>query len=227
MTKMQERLGKVRAVLFDLDGTIVDTNPHITAAWEKVIVGRGGRPGTFPSEKLIGLGARECAANVREFFGWEVRTEELVKEFRLWFGRILDEEFKTCPGAIETIEFVRSHGFKTALVTSGSSEHVMRMDRAFNFLKLFDVIVDAETPALRGMLKPQPHPYQLAAMKLGVEPDESLVFEDYKHGVISAVTAGCVVVGVSHDHNTQHDLIAAGAHTVFHRIDQAIELRDF
>jgi HAD superfamily hydrolase (TIGR01509 family) len=181
------------AVLFDMDGLLIDSEP-LWYAVEAAAVERMG--GTWGPEHQIALIGGTLDASCRymiELTGSSVAVDELsdllIADMAAAFraGRPPVHE-----GALELIDGVRAAGVRTGLV---SSSYRVIVDAALDLLgrKRFDVSVAGDEVS-RG--KPDPEPYRTACALLGVAAGQTVVLEDAVNGVISAEAAGCVVVAV-------------------------------
>ena len=181
------------AVLFDMDGLLIDSEP-IWYAVEAAAVERMG--GTWAPEHQIALVGGTLDASCRymiELTGANVAVSELsdlliadmAAAFRDGLPPVHD-------GALELIDGVRAAGMRTGLV---SSSYRVIVDAALDLLgrERFDISI-AGDEVMRG--KPDPEPYRTACDRLGVAAGDTVVLEDAASGVISAEAAGCVVVAV-------------------------------
>lgn len=184
----------LRAVLFDLDGLLVDSEPLWFEVECTVMARLGGRWGPADQDALIGgsldrtvsyllaRAAQPPAAGRQEVARW------LLDEMT---GLMLTRGLTVMPGARELLAEVAGAGIPHALVTS-SARQIMRAALAVTGLR-FDVTVCAEDVR---RTKPDPEPYLLAAARLGVPPPGCVVLEDSRNGVTAARAAGCPVIAV-------------------------------
>lgn len=189
---------RLQAVLFDMDGLLVDTEPLWFEVESSVMARLGGQWTADDQRALIGgslqrsvrylidrAGGPGAGATVDEVAGW------LVGGMADLLG---SRGVRPLPGAVELVSAVRDAGLPYALVTS--SEQVI-VDAVLGALGhhgvMFDVVVsgaDVRNP------KPHPEPYQLAARLVGADPRCCVALEDSPNGVASAQAAGCVTVAV-------------------------------
>ena len=180
------------AVLWDMDGTVVDTEALWMAA-ETALVERHG--GSWTHEQalgMVGLGL-EDAAEILRAAGVGMGVDEIVQHLTAEVTERLQrdgERFR--PGARELLAALRREGVKTALVTMSLRSMAEAMASQLD-ADTFDVIVagdDATRP------KPFPDPYLQACAALGVDPSDAIAIEDSPTGVRSAVAAGVITIGV-------------------------------
>ena len=181
------------AVLWDMDGTLVDTEPFWFAA-ETEIVGRFG--GSWTHEQaisLVGSGLRD-GARVLQDHGVRMSVDEIVDWQTDFVTERLLPPLPWRPGALALLSALREAGVPTALVTMSVRRMAEAVAAALPFGG-FDVIVagdDVERP------KPDPQAYLRAAELLGVEISDCVAIEDSPPGLAAAVASGASTVGVPH-----------------------------
>jgi HAD superfamily hydrolase (TIGR01509 family) len=183
----------LRALLFDLDGTLVDSARANYAAYSRALLEFGARIEAqtvaeaaagrqwrdFLPALLRGAGVHGDPAAVAR------RTGDLYREM---LGQV-----RLNRALISLAESVRP-GMKTALVTTASAESVRAIMRQFDFDHVFDLVITGDDVTRH---KPDPEAYRLALARLGLEPHECLAFEDSDVGAASASAAGIAVVRVT------------------------------
>ena len=179
------------AVLWDMDGTLVDTEPYWLVAERELANAHGASWSFDDGLKLVGQGLEYTAAALQDR-GVELPVPEIID----WLtNKVLSQTVIALPwrpGALELLLSVREAGIPTALVTMSMkplAEHVASsLDQP-----LFDVIVtgdDVEYP------KPHPEPYERAARMLHVDITSCIAIEDSIPGLASASASGAVTIGV-------------------------------
>ena len=195
------------AVLWDMDGTLVDTEPYWMAA-ETPLVERFG--GTWSHEQalaLVGLGL-EDSARIFQSAGVRMSVDAIIDHLTDDVMRQLGETgvpFR--PGARELLASLRAAGIKTGLVTMSMRRMARTVVDLIDF-EAFDVVIagdDSTRP------KPFPDPYLQACEALGVTPDEVVAIEDSPNGLRSAVASGAATIGVP----LMVSIAGAGAHAVW------------
>ncbi|QTE03047.1 HAD family hydrolase [Streptomyces cyanogenus] len=181
------------AALFDLDGTLIDTEPRSFEAWSRLF-----RNHRVPHDE----------ATIKGFAGRPGR-EALLDHLDLFPGHTVDELFaealgytslpdmppvKAVPGALELLGRLRESGVPLGLVTSGTRDYARHELGAIGALDLFDVLVTSDD-VTRG--KPDPQGCLACCAALGVEPSAVVVFEDAPAGVAAAKRAGADCVAIT------------------------------
>lgn len=182
-------MSNVKAVLFDFDGTIVDTEPIYDVFWDKKA-----------EEYRLGI----------ENFAWKIKGTIMPDILKTYFSGFPEEvrqqiirealayeenmDFPLIPGSLDFIRELKKAGYRLALVTSSEDRKVKR---AFDLLSLngvFDVIITADR-ITKG--KPDPMCYRLALSDLHLPHEGGIAFEDAFAGIQAATGAGLRVIGVS------------------------------
>jgi HAD superfamily hydrolase (TIGR01509 family) len=185
---------RIRALLFDFDGLILDTETASRAGWRWLYEEHGHE---LPDEKwalMVGtIGGWDPWGHLEELVG-EPLDRHHLDDRRLSHELTLLEAEELRPGIAAYLEAADDRGLKRAIVSSGSRTwvdmHLTRLERAVGW----DAIVTADYDAARA--KPRPTLYLEALDRLGVEAGEAIAFEDSPNGAAAAKAAGVYVVGV-------------------------------
>ncbi len=179
------------AVLWDLDGTIVDTEPLWMAAEHELAASYGKIWTEKDALHLVGNSLIVSGEYIRAKLKIDMSAEEIVDYLVSRLATALHEHIEWRPGARELIEALDADGVPQALVTMSYTSIAAPVAAALPFAAV--VTGDAvERP------KPFPDPYLLAAEKLGVDAAKCLAIEDSRTGAASASAAGCDVLVVPH-----------------------------
>lgn len=181
-------------VIFDLDGTLVDSEPLYTLASERVLARFGKVFDLGIKRQIMGGGPLAGARFVVEQLGLPLSPEAYLAEREL----ILMEACKTAramPGASALIEALHARGIPLAIGTSSSRELCRVKLAAQAFGARFQVITCSDDPGVTSA-KPAPDIFLKAAAELGAAPARCLVFEDTPKGVAAARAAGMAVIAV-------------------------------
>ncbi|WP_407312462.1 HAD-IA family hydrolase [Pseudomonas sp. nanlin1] len=211
MGEVKQGLGLVKAVIFDMDGLLLDTEGIYTEVTQ-IIAERYGR--TFDwsvKQNTIGLGAADLSRYIVETLDLPITPDEFI-EAR---APLMAERFPKAAamaGAEALVRHLKAAGVPIAVGTSSGSGHfALKTTLHRDWFALFDTIVTADDPEVKAA-KPAPDIFLTAARRLGVEPKDCLVFEDSPFGVTAAKAAGMVAIAVpdsamSRDRYTHADLI--------------------
>lgn len=185
---------RFKAVLFDMDGIIIDSEIY----WERIEKEYARIKGLKYTEayrrEIMALSERELAEVLRARYGLTETVEQIVAERGVMALGIYKKEAKLLPGFLSLIKKLRGK-YKIALVSSSPFKWINPILRRFKIKKYFDEIVSAEEMR-DGHGKPHPAIYLFAARRLRVRPTECLVFEDSVNGVKAAKAAGMFCVAV-------------------------------
>lgn len=192
--------GKLQAVLWDMDGVLLDSGPFHFEAWQKVFQERKGSFTEEDMKRTFGMTNAQviqcadpciCEPKVIDAMG-----EEKDRFFRV----SIQKGAKFLPGVERWLTDFNAHGIKQALASSGSWENIHTVLEALHAREFFDALVSGEDCAS----KPAPDVFLEAARKLSVDPEHCLVIEDALPGVQAAAAAGmkCIAVTTTHSKNS-------------------------
>lgn len=201
---MNKQVTMIRAVIFDLDGLLTDTELLHSRAWRKTFQERG-----------IHISERQYADHwVRQgkgFFSFlaerdlKLKPEELQHRKDQIFAQLVQKGLRALPGALELLEAL--HGrVKLALASSARRIPVDLVLRTLGVTDYFEVIATFEDVS---QAKPEPDVFLLAAKRLGVEPSECVVIEDAEKGIIAAHRAGMKSIVIPNHHTRDNDFSKA------------------
>jgi HAD superfamily hydrolase (TIGR01509 family) len=180
------------AVLWDMDGTLVDTEPYWIETEFALVEKHGGTWSTEHALNLVGNDLIESGRYIREHSGIDVEPADIVEELLDGVVARVGKRVPWRPGAVELLVDLRANGVRCALVTMSYRRFVAPILAGLP-ADTFEVVVtgDAVTQG-----KPHPEPYQKAAAVLGIPPARTLAIEDSNTGARSAESAGCTVLVV-------------------------------
>jgi len=183
------------AVLFDMDGLLIDSEPLWTVAEVELAETLGGSWNDDIKAAIIGTRLDVAVPKILEWYGVDRGPAEVAKAMDFLLARMVElfhDRLPLMPGALELVDGVRGLGVPTALV---SSSYRALVDAALDSLgrHRFDLTLAGDEVS-HG--KPSPEPYLLACARLGVEPSQVVIIEDAMSGVTSGEAAGATVVAV-------------------------------
>ena len=195
-----------RALLFDLDGTIAETDSLHLPTWVDALQPYGVEVDEeFYRDRISG---RNTAEIVRELLP-DLTDEQgrSIGDAKEASFRERASELEPLPGLVDFVERGRERGMWIALVTNAPEENVETILPALKLRDFFDLVVLADDV---GAVKPDPAPYSAALKKTRVPAERALAFEDSVSGIASSVAAGIPTVGITSSQDPEK-LIGAGA----------------
>lgn len=219
--EMWNKKTKIKGILFDMDGLILDTEKLYTRFWMEAANALG-----YPMTREQALGMRSLskefgAAKLQSYFDKPVNYEAVKqKRIELMNAFIEKEGVEAKPRVFELMAYLKEKGIKTAIATSSPLERTEKYLASVGLADAFDKLISGYM-VKKG--KPEPDIYQLAAVELGLAPQECMALEDSPSGILSASRAGCFPVMVpDQDEPTEEteQLLFAKAD----RLDRVIDL---
>ncbi|MDR2390688.1 MAG: HAD family phosphatase, partial [Planctomycetota bacterium] len=185
----------IDGVLFDLDGTLVDSEKFHLEAWNALVVRAGHVPGDHWNLDCVGLPDTCTGEKALRLFPGIDKFGDPVAEKRTIFREILSREGRGLifPGVEERLERLVAAGFRLAIGTNSPRGNTLATLDAAGLRRFFPEIVTLDSVA-RG--KPAPDIYASAASRLDLDPERCAVIEDSPAGVLSGLAAGCFVLAV-------------------------------
>jgi HAD superfamily hydrolase (TIGR01509 family) len=194
MTGTDARHGSrlLQAVLWDMDGTLVDTEPVWIAAEFELAARHGATWSREDALNLVGRDLLDSGRYIQQHMRLAMRPEQVVEALLDRVVEVVQQGVEWCPGARELLDQQQRAGVPAALVTMS---YRRLADAIVSALPegTFDVTVVGDEV---GNGKPHPEPYLTAARALGVDPRRCIAIEDSTTGATSAQTAGCHVLAV-------------------------------
>ena len=180
------------AVLFDLDGTLIDSEPYWMQSERELAAEHQSDWSKEDGDKLIGMSLYDSSQLIKERLGSDLHPEEIIDKLTDGVNKQLARAVPWRPGAEVLLRELRRKKIKTALVTMSMRRTALQVVETIPF-KAFDVVV-AGDDVVHG--KPHAEPYVKAATLLGVRPEDCVAFEDSITGILSAEAAKTKAVGI-------------------------------
>lgn len=195
----------IKALVFDLDGTLANTELLHFRAWKETLLNNGVIE--FSLENFmtyVGTSNEKVAGDYRKSAGIEKSISQIVMEKQAVYMDLIPE-IKLFAGAREII--TNHHGvFRLALASSSHKKEIVAILRSHNLDIYFDMIIGGDMVELK---KPDPEIYLKVLQELDISPHECIAFEDSEHGLNSAKNAGMYGVAIPNKFTTDHNFSRA------------------
>ncbi|HEY3388377.1 MAG TPA: HAD family phosphatase [Prolixibacteraceae bacterium] len=199
---------KPEAVIFDMDGVLIDSEPIHIKIENKLFAELGINVTEAVHRSYMGASNEYMYSDLRLRFNLKESVGELMERDDLfrsdYFSRL--ETIPLNDGLISLLEEMKSTGLKLAVATSSSPDIVNILLNKCEIASFFEAVV---TTSEAGKSKPYPDVYLLAAQKIGVSPQNCIVFEDSPNGLLSAQSAGMLCVAIQSDYKIIQELSKA------------------
>ena len=179
-----------KALLFDFDGTLLDTNELIIQTFMHVLNKRF--PGQYEPKDCVKFIGPSLAETFNEIAPNE--AEELIKEYREWNHIHHDELVKEYEGVVETLEKLKEMGLRLVIVSTKRRETIARGLDIMGAAYLFEFVIGIDDVT---HVKPDPEPILLAIEKLGVAKEDAIMIGDNSHDILGGKNAGVRTAGVA------------------------------
>ncbi len=207
---------ELRAIVFDRDGLLADTEPISFRSWSTMIARDYGATITEQDERwsavTVGKSGPIVWELIRDHFNLPVELPRdlpiLRDRSRDLYHRMLAEGVPPMPGAVELVRACRAAGLRLGVASSSGMEEIHTVLTSLGIIDCFDALTSGkEVP----QSKPDPAIYRLACSRLGVEPCEAVAIEDSGPGVAAARAAGLRCLAIPSEVTSAHDLSSASA----------------
>jgi HAD superfamily hydrolase (TIGR01509 family) len=208
---------RFEAVIFDMDGVLIDSEPLHFAALSSLLARDGVALSHAENEEFIGVTSQTMFSTLIARHDLPKSVADYMTLFDQGVLRVLDGSHPPQPGVVPLIAYARSLGMRLAVASSSRRGWIEATLRSTGLSHAFDVVVSGDDVESS---KPDPQIYMLAAERLGVSAERCLAIEDSPNGVESAVRAGMTVLGVRTPYTANLQL-----HGVIRTVDSLADLR--
>lgn len=206
----------MEAILFDLDGTLVDTSTMLHAAYEDVLTENGLSYEKNQINGLIGMG---LVPIYQKLSGDDERGLELAEQHRQHI-RSANPRVQLFPGMKELVIKLADKGLRLGVVTSAGRPAIERSIVANEIDQFFGTCITSDDVS---RLKPHPEPVEAALKELEISPDKAVFVGDSSFDILAGKAAGVRTIGVTWGYGTFGDLETAGANSI---VNDSTELQD-
>ena len=212
----------MQAVIFDMDGTLIDTERVSQAAWRRAAQDFRIEIPERILHAFVGCSIPNAMNMIDDEFGDPAFTERLFNRRHEIFDATWEDELELKPGAAEAVAAVRERGLAVALATSSVRDRAITSMERLGLMELFDAAVFDEDIEHH---KPAPDVYLVAADHLGVEPTRCVTVEDSFNGVRAGAAAGMRTIMVPDYNEPTPEIRALCAEvlTTLHELPAALD----
>ncbi len=184
----------LKAILFDMDGVLVDSEKIIAQAAVELFALRGAQVDPADFTPFIGTGENRFLSGISKKYGIKMEPGDKELLYQI-YNKLVPESLQPVPGVHQFVDFCKHKGLKMAIATSADRVKVDINLSAINLNETkFNAIITGQDVERK---KPFPDIYLVAASELGVSPKECLVIEDAVNGVEAGLAAGCHCLGLT------------------------------
>ena len=195
-----------KAVIFDMDGVLIDSEPVYLEMFRRFIAENGGNAEEGTLRAIAGASARQTWVYMAQMWKEEIDPEELQREFRRQYPQFRVPYAEVVyPGVDSLLSWLKDKGVRMALASSSSDRAIRQMLEETGFETYFDCIVSGD---MFQESKPNPEIYLYTLSRLELTAEECVVMEDSTYGIQAAKAAGLKVVAVK-DHRFSYDQSSA------------------
>jgi HAD superfamily hydrolase (TIGR01509 family) len=196
----------LRAVVFDMDGLMFNSEDLYTLTGIELLRRRGRKFTDELKDAMMGLPPRESFEAVIRHHGLAEPWDALARESDEIFLALLPQHLATMPGLVELLDALEAAGTAKAIATSSGRRLTDACLGTFDLRRRFQFVLTSED-ITHG--KPHPEVYLTAAARFGLPPARVLVLEDSQNGCRAGAAAGACVVAVPGEHSRRHDFSVA------------------
>ena len=211
----------IEAVIFDMDGTLIDTEKYYHICWMEAIRHFGYEITHEQAYDLRSLGRPFVQEYFQRLYGLDFEYEK-VRDYRkmLMDQMVMEKGIELKPGVLELLAYLKEKKILTAVATATDLERTGKYLRDLGIYARFDRIISARMVE-KG--KPAPDVYLYTCSQLGLEPSKCMAVEDSPNGVMSAYNAGCKVAMVPDQTQPDQEL----QQMIYTKVESLIELKEY
>lgn len=198
-------LHSIKAIIYDVDGTMVDSEPLHVSSWDRTLQAYGYTLADLSQEFRATMAGKKpiaIASGMIEELHLHVSADEFLAKKTALFTKLVATDLRGMPGVVESIKRFSKRGFLLGIGTALDRNYINTVLDVLQVAEYFKVIVTGDE-IKNG--KPHPDTYVTVAKKLKVNPKECIVLEDAKSGIQSAKAAGCVCIAIKNPHALPQD----------------------
>ena len=195
---------KYKAIIFDMDGTIINTEHVWVGATKKLLEAKGIALNAQDEQQLmtelLGLTCLTTCAHIKRVANLSESAEQLVEEFIMYAKNLYQDGIQFIRGFVEFHEKTQQHGLRTGIATN-ADDYTLHLARTALKLDSFFGTHIYNPSAVNSIGKPKPDLYLHVAEQLGIPAELCIAIEDSAHGIAAAQAAGmlCIGIGTSPD----------------------------
>ena len=209
-------MDKIKAVIFDMDGVIFDTEMVYLKVWSEVFEKYGYKMTKEIYSSVLGTGRENVKKVFLSKFGSDLPIDDMYIEKDKNLAKEIEKGVPLKHGVCEILEYLKENNFKIALATSALSERVFKQLKQANIESFFNAIVCRDEVK---ETKPNPDIFLKAADKLSISPEQCIVIEDSNAGIEAAFNAGMIPIHVV-DLKKADEKILSSAYKSFNNLNE-------
>jgi len=201
-------------VLFDVDGTLIDSNYLHTVAWSRALRDGGDWAAMNAIHRLVGMGGDQLTERILGR-----ADDDAVARWRRHYETMLDE-VTVFPGGPQLLDALHHAGLRVVLASSSPAEHVEQMVERLGVGAVIDAATSADDAAVS---KPAPDIFNAALAAGNVDRHRAFVIGDSIWDIQAARSAGIATIAVESGGFSRHELTEEGAHTVYRHVEDLLD----